>query len=77
MTFEEWAKAYGIESARKQFRLSDHLVFVLKPGSWVRGQCGNWIGSEPLGLGQSIMSAMERLRRGIGHSHDTEETIIA
>ncbi len=76
MTFVEWSDKYGVESARRQFRLGDHMVFVVTKGKHVFGRCGNWTGSEPLAMGQTLLTAMEKLRASVCFCFDTEETIL-
>lgn len=75
MTFVEWRNKYGAESARKQFGLSDHMVIVVKRGKYVTGICGRWRGSQPLGMGQSVEPAIEKLEDAVANSYDTIETI--
>lgn len=80
MTFEEWAEKYGLESARKQFRVGEHLVLVVHPGKRVVGQCGNWVGSEPLAnptRNPDVETACQRLRDALCGCFETEEIIIA
>ena len=78
MTIGEFAVKYGIESARRQFGCGDHLVFTVVPGKYVVGVCGNWRASEPLGMGQPIPQAKEKIRQALTVSvrlFETEETI--
>lgn len=75
MIFSEWAEKYGIESARNQFGLSDHLVMIVHPDKYVRGRCGNWLVNEPLGLGQTVESALDRIRGSIADCFETEEIL--
>jgi len=78
MTFTEWADEHGIEKARKQFKLSDHMVFTIFQNS-VSGVCGNWRGSEPVDgrRNKTNEDAKERLRAAILHSNESEEEISA
>lgn len=76
MTFTEWAEKYGIESARKQFRVSDHMVFVVRPGKYVSGMCGQWKGSQPLGINPDVERAKQCLRDAVCNCFETEETIV-
>lgn len=78
MIFTEWASKYGMESARRQFRMKDHMVFVVRPGRSVSGTCGNWRGSEPLGnptRNPNVETAKQRLRDAVDNCFETEETI--
>jgi len=76
MTFEEWADTYDVDSAIKQFGLSDNMVFIVKPHKYVMAVCGNWRGSEPLaGHIQTIEEAIEKLRQAVRHNFRTEEII--
>jgi hypothetical protein len=78
MVFNEWVEKYGVESARKQFRVSDHLVFHVRPGKNVVGRCGDWTGSEPLGnptRNPDVETAKQRIRDALCNCFDTEETI--
>jgi hypothetical protein len=80
MTFDEWVEKYGVESARRQFRVSDHLVLVVHPGKRVTGTCGDWHGSEPLGnptRNPDVETAKQRLRDALCGVFETEETIEA
>lgn len=77
MTFLEWAEQYGIESARRQFRMSDHMVFTVRVGKYVEAQCGNWRGSQPLSGGACTLVAMQRLRNAVCNCFATEEIIYA
>lgn len=79
MTFDEWAAKYGLDSARKQFRVGSHLVFCVYPGSRVTGTCGKWHGSEPLGnptRNPNVEVAKQRLRDALCGCFDTEETLV-
>lgn len=75
MVFPEWAEKYGLKEARAQFRLGDHMVFVVTPGKYVYGKCGQWTGSQPLGMGQDVDAAKQQLRDAVCNCFDTEETI--
>jgi len=75
MTFEEWKDKYGIESARKQFRMTDHLVFVVRKGN-VMGICGDWKASEPLGFNPNVEQAKQRIRNAIAGVFSSEETLF-
>ncbi len=75
-TFPEWRARHGLASAKQAFGLSDHLVFVVRPGRVVFGSCGRWIASEPLGLGQDVEEAKGRLKAAIEWEFITEETIV-
>ena len=74
MTFPEWADKHGIESARRQFRLSDHLVFVQHKG-FVAALCGNWRATEPTRTDADVAPAKQRLRDAVYNCFATEETI--
>ena len=79
MTFEEWADKHGIESARTQFGLSEHLVMVVRPGKYVFGTCGKWKGSEPLAnptRNPDVETACQRIRDALMNCFDTEEIIV-
>lgn len=79
MIFEEWADKYGMESARKQFGMGDHLVLVVHSGLRVTGHCGSWVGSEPLCCptrNPSVEVAKQRIRNSLRNCFKTEETII-
>lgn len=76
MDFAEWTDAHGIEKARAQFGLSDHMVFVVHPGKYVEGVCGRWRGSCPLATGLTILQAKQQLREAVCHCFATEETIM-
>ena len=75
LDFHEWACRHGIESARKQFRLGDHMVFVVRPGKNVFATCGQWKGSQPLGINPDIEHAKQVLRDAVQNCFDSEETI--
>jgi len=75
MDFREWAARYGLLRARKQFKLSDHMVFVVHGKRYVSARCGDWRACEPL-FGQNVTHAKERLRKAVNHSFVSEETII-
>ena len=77
MTFEEWTDKYGLESARRWFGVSDHLVFVVYPGKRVTGTCGKWHGSQPLGINPDVEYAKQQLRNALHNCFVTEETIEA
>lgn len=79
MTFDEWVKKHGIESARRWFNVSDHLVLIVYPGRCVTGTCGRWHGSEPLGnptRNPNPEVAMQRLRDALCNCFESEEIII-
>ena len=75
LDFHEWACKFGIKSARKQFRLGDHMVFVVRPGKNVFATCGQWKGSQPLGINPDVEHAKQVLRDAVCNCFDTEETI--
>jgi len=78
MTFEAWAQCHGIESARRWFKVGDHLVLTVTPGKYVTGTCGKWHGSEPLGdirRNPTPQIAMARLRKGLCYCFKSEEVI--
>jgi len=79
MVFDEWVDKYGMESARRQFGLGDHLVMVVRPGKNVFGTCGNWKGSEPLAnttRNPDVETACQRIRDSLMNCFETEEIII-
>jgi len=79
MTFFEWVEKYGIESARINFRVGDHLVMTVRPGMCVMGQCGGWQGSEPLAnttRNPDVKTACQRIRDSLMNCFETEEIII-
>lgn len=79
MTFQEWASKYGLESARSQFRVSDHLVLIVRHGKTVVGRCGGWIASEPLAnpnRNPDVETAKQRIRDALCGCYATEETIV-
>lgn len=80
MTFNEWVKRRGIESAKRWFNIGDHLVLIVYPGWCVTGTCGSWHGSEPLGnptRNPNPEVAMQRLRDALYNCFESEEIIIA
>lgn len=77
MTFDEWVQAYGIESARRAFGVSDHLVLTVYP-TRVTAVCGRWMGSEPLAnttRNPNAETACQRLRDSLMNCFATEEIV--
>jgi hypothetical protein len=79
MTFREWVARHGLQFTLNWWGLANdlHAVFVIRRGHTVGLRIGDrFMGSEPLGSGQFITEAIDKLSAAVLDCYKTAEFII-